>query len=326
MIGALLFVVTGLLVLGRHVSQAAEPAAEPLDPAAWGSEHVGRPLPQFVTGDECLFCHRDVGPGWADNRHNLTVRPALPQSAAIDALRNEPALAEFADQIELLLGSERRVRFLRRAEAYGKLKLLTTSFEPGQGGEGRLVDAADPQWDADSFADRCAGCHATAVDTATKAFAAVSLDCVTCHGDVPLAHTNDVSLVHLSQANRSPREVVSICGQCHLRGGKSQSTGRPYPNQFVAGDNLFRDFQIEWDAAAIERMSPGDRHVYDNVRDVAVLGSLDVTCLSCHNVHEQTTQRHQELARSELCAVCHEGSERVASLRSIEAHNDVCGY
>ena len=33
-----------------------------LNPAAWGSDHVGRPLPEYVTGEECLFCHRkDVG-------------------------------------------------------------------------------------------------------------------------------------------------------------------------------------------------------------------------------------------------------------------------
>ena len=38
-------------------------APEQLDPAAWGSDHVGKPVPEYVTGDECLFCHRDdVGP------------------------------------------------------------------------------------------------------------------------------------------------------------------------------------------------------------------------------------------------------------------------
>src|SRR5258707_9988874 len=28
------------------------------DPAAWGSNHAGNPVPDFVHGDECLFCHR----------------------------------------------------------------------------------------------------------------------------------------------------------------------------------------------------------------------------------------------------------------------------
>jgi predicted CXXCH cytochrome family protein len=323
---ALLLVFVGPLMPGPQVSLAAERAIEPLDPAAWGSDHVGHPLPQFVTGDECLFCHRDVGPSWGDNRHNLTVQPATPLSAAIKALRSGPEFAGLTDQVELLLGRERRVRYLKRADQYGKLDLLTVAYVPRDAAQGELVDAADPQWERDTFADRCAGCHTTAVETKAGAFAAVSLDCVTCHGDVPLAHSNDVSLVHFSEKNREAREVVSICGQCHLRGGKSRSTGRPYPNQFVAGDNLFRDFQIEWEGATIERMSPGERHVFQNVRDVALLGKLDVTCLSCHNVHAQTAENHTELARSALCAVCHAGSEAVASLPSIEAHNDICGY
>src|SRR5205085_2111137 len=49
--------------------------AQKLDPAAWGSDHVGKPIPEYVAGDECLFCHRnDVGSSWKDNRHNRTVR------------------------------------------------------------------------------------------------------------------------------------------------------------------------------------------------------------------------------------------------------------
>ena len=39
-----------------------------VDPAAWGGDHVGKPLPAYVTGDECLFCHRKIGPAWGKNR------------------------------------------------------------------------------------------------------------------------------------------------------------------------------------------------------------------------------------------------------------------
>src|SRR5579872_4522958 len=27
--------------------------------AGWGADHVGAPTPEYATGDECLFCHRD---------------------------------------------------------------------------------------------------------------------------------------------------------------------------------------------------------------------------------------------------------------------------
>lgn len=326
---ASLLIVTGPLALGLRLlvaEEAAIPSGKDLDPAAWGSDHVGRPLPQFVTGDECLFCHRDIGPSWAENRHNLTVRPATPDSAALQSLAGAPGFADVADEVDLLLGSERGTRFLQRGNAYGKLEMLNAAFVPDASGGGHLVDVAKPQWDADKFADRCGGCHATAVDSKTKAFAAVSLDCVTCHGNVPLGHSNDVSLVHLSVANRAPREVVSICGQCHLRGGMSKTTGLPYPNQFVAGDNLFRDFQVDWDDAAIDRMSPGDRHLFHNARDVALRGQQDVTCLSCHDVHGQSTEKHQLLTRTVICGDCHVDSRASPFVRSSEEHSAVCGY
>jgi hypothetical protein len=39
-------------------------AQKAADPAAWGTNHVGQPVPEYVHGDECLFCHRfNVGPG-----------------------------------------------------------------------------------------------------------------------------------------------------------------------------------------------------------------------------------------------------------------------
>src|SRR5262245_22809829 len=65
----------GLLMAASLPSLAAEPKAN-LNPAAWGSDHVGRPVPEYITGDECLFCHRiTIGPGWSRTRHQSTIRP-----------------------------------------------------------------------------------------------------------------------------------------------------------------------------------------------------------------------------------------------------------
>src|SRR5262245_59009936 len=80
---------------------SAQPAKK-LDPAAWGGDHVGKPVPEFVTGGECLFCHRnDVGPTWAANRHRRTVREA---EAELDALKESAALRPFAEEAKLVLG------------------------------------------------------------------------------------------------------------------------------------------------------------------------------------------------------------------------------
>ncbi len=292
---------------------AHERHGQELDAAAWGSDHVGKPPPEYAAGDECLFCHRrDVGPIWSRNPHNRTLRPvaaAGPEgTAALAALKAEPALRPFAAEPRFLLGRRRRIRFLKPAAAYGQLELLSVQWRPAAGRRpGRLLRTAAPRWDARRFGDACAGCHATAVDPATRAFAAAAVDCSACHGLVDPGHSTDPSLVLLSPRRRdSARVTTSICASCHLRSGRSRSSGCPYPNNFVPGDNLFRDFQVHFSAAALAALNPADRHVVENVRDVALLGRSEVTCLSCHDEHRGATVRHRRLARRPYCDSCHQ--------------------
>jgi hypothetical protein len=324
-------VAAGLLAVvlyqGRPGVVAQPP--QPIDPAAWGSNHVGKPVPEYVAGDECLFCHRnDVGPSWNDNRHNRSVRELGPDSEALAALAQKPELKEMAAAVSLVMGETHRQRFLKPAAAYGQLDLLSVDWDPpGSGSEGRLVATEHPNWDTKSFADSCAGCHSTAVDPVQRTFAARSLDCCVCHGTVPNEHTKNAALVHLSPRRRDPARVaMSICASCHVRTGKSKSTGRPYATNFVAGDNLFRDFQVDFSDAAIARLDPGDRHVVQNVRDVVVLGKERVTCLSCHDVHKQSTRKHHLLAQIESCFTCHDEGNLKKERKPYAVHSRVCGY
>src|SRR5260221_189539 len=88
------------------------------------------------------------------------------------------------------------------------------------------------------------------------------------HVGKALPQTGDSGLMLLSKKRADGPEVItSICAQCHLRGGKSGSTGLPYPNQFVAGDNLFRDFRVDFAKADDPTVNDADRHVYRKVRD-----------------------------------------------------------
>lgn len=302
---------------------------EPLDPASWGTDHVGQPVPEYLTGDECLFCHRrDIGPGFAGNRHNLTIRPIDEGPDALRAIQLHPATKEFADAIVYLMGGSRRQRFLKPSPAYGKLELLSTSWEPpGPDRPGRLLGPENPQWDAGTFADSCAGCHATGVESRSRAFSAVSIDCYGCHGAVDPKHSNDPTRVHLSKARRDPpRVVTSICAQCHVRTGRSKSSGLPYPNTFVAGDNLFRDFQVDFSPTAIAGLHPGDRHVLENVRDVVVTGDESLTCLSCHEVHRQSTARHRNLPRRALCLNCHDPAGQETTFDPETRQSKTCRY
>lgn len=307
--------------------------------AGWGTDHTEEGLPPYVTGDECLFCHRDVGPTWGENRHQLSTRPIADLAGTLLRDDSLSAVHPQITEAHFSVGERNATFLLKRAMAYGKFEIWSQRIDRLSG---RITGVSSvsaqqgkhkPHWDKDHFADRCAGCHATAVDPQVKAFSATSLDCFVCHGDVPLEHTSDIAKVFLSTKNQEPRHVISICGQCHLRGGKSRSTSLPYPNSFVAGDNLFKDYQVDLAEASWKKQSFADQHIFQNSFIVLLGGDTSVTCLSCHAIHQQSSEMHQGLEYSEYCQTCHVSSddyllftEEWQRVRAKSDFSGVCDY
>lgn len=321
-----LYVSAMLLAGSLHTLPAAEPPGK-LDPAAWGSDHAGQPVPEYITGDECLFCHRvTIGPAWPKNRHQSTVRRIEPSLRAV--LKSSATHEPFADMAEFVLGRTNLGRVLKRSDGYGQLDMLSTRVQPaGPKTVSRLSDARAPHWETATFANQCAGCHTSGVDSRARTFSAISLDCFSCHGDVDIGHTRDTTKMLLAKARRDPpRVVMSICGSCHIRTGRSRSTGLPYPNNFVPGDNLFRDFEVDFSDTAIGKLSPIDRHILQNVRDVVVREEDGLTCLSCHQVHLDSSLRHRRLRRHEICWTCHDGGVNKLLPNWSQSNSATCGY
>jgi hypothetical protein len=320
------------LVLAPATSRqtlAAGPAnSKRLDPAAWGADHVGQPIPEYMESGECLFCHRaQVGVSWQANKHNRTMREPEANDPALAALKDDAATKALAEQVELILGDTRAQRFLKRSKGYGRVDVLSTAALFGRGRRAKLDATENPHWDTELFADQCAGCHATAVNPETHAFSALSLDCFACHGDAPGEHANDPKLMPLAKARKdSAAAVTSICASCHVRFGKSKASGLPYPTNFVAGDNLFKDFEVDFGKADDNRVNPADRHVLDNVREVVVHGRETMTCLSCHDVHSGSSKRHRDLPVEQYCQHCHDAGQPIKGHKAYEVHSDRCRY
>ena len=311
-----------LLRIDEHYAQAT------INPAAWGTNHVGKPVPEFVHGDECLFCHRnDIGPGWQKNAHGLTIRQAEDAPEWKDVFKGQSTLSAIGPTVEYFMGSRHRLRFLKK-EGYGKFAILNTQADLGANRQVvKWIDYEKPAWDKQRFENSCAGCHATAVDPKTKSFAGFGLDCYTCHGAVELNHTGDISLIFLSKKRRDDvKAITSTCAQCHLRLGKSRSTGLPYPNNFVAGDNLFQDYNVDLSKADDETLNPGDRHILRNVRDVAVFGSDFPSCLSCHDLHKSSSVKHHRAPRTAICNDCHNAEGPIKGSKAYTVHSAVCEY
>jgi predicted CXXCH cytochrome family protein len=295
------------------------------DPASWGGNHAGKPIPEYVHGDECLFCHRNtIGVTWQKNAHGVTVRQSEDAPELQRLARQLAELKSVVNEIGYFLGSRHRVRFLKKS-GYGKFSILSLQALLGA----NLIEKGSgdsPAWDDDKFGRRCAGCHATAVDASTNSFAAFGIDCYACHGLATLDHSNNTALMWLSTKRRDDvRAITSICAQCHVRYGKSRSTGLPYANNFIAGDNLFQDFAVDFTKIDDETLNPADRHVLRNVRDVAVRGDLSTFCLTCHDLHVSSTSRHSQARRGAICADCH-GAKFTPQVKPYEVHSAVCEY
>ena len=318
-------VMVGLLALNVPVlSQATDPLAD------WGDDHVGKPRPDFVTGDECLFCHREkVGTAWANNYHNRSMTNVHGLSPTLQALVEAAGVDDIMAESAYLLGRESQMRFLKPNGKYGQYAIHSTRLLVEADGTLKTSSGAG-HWDNDSFANRCIGCHTTAIDPEYKSFETPSLDCMVCHGDTPQGHQNEPDqALFAKKGTMDPRVEMSICGQCHLRGGVSRSTGLPYPTSFVGGDNLFKDFEMNFSDEAIDAMSIPDRHVFQNVRDVLLNGMSDMTYMTCHDIHDQSSRKHKALKRLEresYCMICHSDNSDYLKVYSYEEHNSICDY
>ncbi|NOT63847.1 MAG: hypothetical protein HOP19_26835 [Acidobacteria bacterium] len=295
---------------------------KPLDPKAWGATHAGKPVPEYITGDQCLFCHRNtIGPSWAMDGHARNLRAREDAPDLLPVLKAQTALTPYDKQIEYFLGHRNVMRMLMK-DGYGKFAILNAKaalVTDAKGGKSatRWQGTEKLAWDKQKFYLQCAGCHTSGVDTQAKTFSAFGIDCYMCHGEVPDEHPNKPELVWFSKKKRDDKRVIiSACASCHLRdeGGsvKSASTRLPYPNNFITGDNLFLDLVVDWKRAEDEKLNAGDRHVWRNVRDVGV-NDEKMTCLSCHQIHEaqgaDATLRHRRQPRAPICFDCHSREE-----------------
>ncbi|MFP6581530.1 MAG: multiheme c-type cytochrome [Candidatus Hydrogenedentota bacterium] len=301
------------------------------DPAAWGDDHVGKRLPDYVTGDECLFCHREkVGNLWANNAHNLSMRNVHSLSGSLKALLQSTAVSPVSKEATYIIGRKNQIRFLKPNGKYGQFAIHDSRLSARRSGEFESNINADDTWNNELFSKQCIGCHTTAVEQEYEAFQSPSLDCMVCHGDVPQGHQNEPALAHFAKSAKTDSLVeTSACAQCHLREGTSQSTGLPYPNSFVAGDNLFKDFEVNFSDESIAAMNPADRHVYQNVKDVVLSGLTDITCTTCHDIHDQSSRKHRVLKRIErdtTCLICHSDKSDYEKVIAYEVHSKVCNY
>jgi predicted CXXCH cytochrome family protein len=66
--------------------------------------------------------------------------------------------------------------------------------------------------------------------------------------------------------------------------------------------------------------------VQENIRDIVIRGDETVTCLSCHEVHRQSSSKHQRVARRDLCLNCHDATGRQSTYDATSLRSATCRY
>jgi predicted CXXCH cytochrome family protein len=83
---------------------------------------------------------------------------------------------------------------------------------------------------------------------------------------------------------------------------------------------------VDWSDKHLDSLDPTERHTLDNVRNVIIFEKNQLTCLTCHSVHAQSTAQHQQLDEQAFCLNCHNAGEPKTTIKPHRRHSPLCGY
>jgi len=191
----------------------------------------------------------------------------------------------------------------------------------------------------DSWQRRCTACHATGARDMTKdpvtneyaksievmlaaatgpRLAEVGLGCESCHGPGSF-HVPNPSLNGsiINPTKLSTIRANESCGQCHNRGGSVNSEGFGFPwgtatvdGHYIPGDVLddFYTPKAENDAKAFWPDPAGHaKQHHEQWLDLRWTGHFKsgMTCLTCHDSHQDILSGQLRQPASQLCKSCH---------------------
>lgn len=205
----------------------------------------------YVGSSTCKGCHVPEANSWSQTLHSRMMRTVEEDRkiGVVDLAASRPPFP--VKDVAYVLGNMRKLLFLKK-ERNGfvvmphQYSLAQGAWEPlnveqwdhvfGSASGKRSAKAEPLNWN-----DRCAGCHTTGYDPATRTFAQVSIACESCHGPgAKHAASRERGDIVNPAALRGER-ANHVCAQCHARG--NDTAGRyPYPVGFKPGADLSEHF------------------------------------------------------------------------------------
>ena len=300
---------------------------------------------QFAGSASCMQCHKDIYEKHLMTEHFLSSAPAKVGNikGSFEKGKNEYHFTAVSSvlmerkgdsllQTEYVMGNEKQKRKIdivvgsgRKGQSFlswkhnSLIQLPVTYFTPDSAwstspgfNPGRIVFNR-------VVTSRCLECHSTYFEKTSpeekhpeefdRTHIIYGIDCEKCHGpgkEHVSFHTqnpNEKKAKHIiNPAEFSRQQRLDLCALCHS--GKLDKTKPSF--SFRAGDKLSEYFS----SSTIIPQSPG-MDVHGN--QLGLLSSSkcfitsDMTCISCHNVHENEKGRLEVF--SERCMSCHNGNQ-----------------
>jgi len=187
----------------------------------------------FSGSEKCRACHAQEYVSWQDSWHSKIVRPkqgAMLQEAvdkwASDGSNKGPTVGNVTGQpfamadVEYVVGSRWKQRYLVKNEATGNLQFMDMQFNRASGKWEKYVQKND--WNT-----QCATCHTTgyriteyddkAGKTLKSDFVELSVGCEACHGP-GATHARTLKAKDIfNPADADIQAQSRVCGYCHIR-------------------------------------------------------------------------------------------------------------
>ncbi len=280
---------------------------------------------EFFGSQTCVGCHDDAHASWEKTWMARTVRP--PVKEELQLIENSILCGGIP--VDYVLGGRINLRYLQKRD--GDIVFLPCEYDTNAK-EIKAFRVND--WPNFSFVDRCAACHTTNFNTADKTWTELGVGCESCHGPAS-RHGDFTSADRMVQYGEiSAVEEGMICSSCHLQGGFSKKSERRFPENYIAGMDLFAIYSFPWesldaatDATAAGQPAPNPIDVHQKILMKRNLdGESELRCTSCHEVHQESDEKHQSLPKEDFCYQCHTNENGEFGLKDYVVECPVCEF
>jgi hypothetical protein len=245
----------------------------------------------YVGSETCAGCHSDKAAMLQQSIHSKMIRPNAHLPGVIHGDLRKPNAPTTNDVHWVMGGWYKEESYIRTNWTGSNWTYTVTQFEWNPIKETYANDKSLRDWTV-----KCAGCHTTGYDPATRTWNELNIGCEACHGPGgDHVMTEDPGLIVIDRSSEG-------CGYCHIR-AESVATGSftnkqfNFPIGYVLGQPSTLQFIPESLSVAASFFPDGtaNRH-REQYLDVNYPGRTPtkhyqegVSCTQCHNPHTAGT-------------------------------------